>query len=273
MGFEREDKRYQMKISVLMALNVVDEYFERAYNSIINQSFKDFDFHIVANSMNDRDFFRLTTMVGRAENVFVHQIELPGLANALNYGLCHTQGEFIARMDADDISHPHRLESQYSAMVHEGLDLLGTRVDLIDSEGGILKQTFKFYETDSQIRKVLPYRNPIVHPSIMIRRSALLMVGGYKYGHMSEDHELFIRLARNPNTRFKNLNQTLFYYRRHHNQITSLRNAQKNFAEIGGFLFTEFLLTKNILYIVGIIAVQPKIRMLRHFFKKIMGEM
>ncbi|QWD68645.1 glycosyltransferase [Polynucleobacter sp. VK25] len=263
-----------MKISVLMAINSFDEYFEDAYLSIINQSFEDFDFHIIANGMSEHQYAALINRVQGGDNVCVHRLELSGLANALNYGLIYARGEFIARMDADDIAHPLRLESQYYEMIGgEGLDVLGTKVELIDSKGIVLQQTFKFYETNKEIRRVLPYRNPLVHPSLMIRRSALLSVGGYRYGHMSEDHELFIRLARNPEIRFKNVNKSLLFYRRHQGQITSVKNAKKNYAEISGFLFTEFLLTKNILYIVGIIAVHPRIRSLRHFFKKIMGVM
>lgn len=127
---------------------------------------------------------------------------------------------------------------------------------------------FLFYENDNSIRSVLPYRNPLLHPCLMIKKSLLYDLGGYKYGHMSEDHELFIRAARFPEVKFHNLNKVLFQYRRHSNQITSILNAEKNFYEICGFLFTEFLLTKNPKYILGMFIVHPSIRRLRLHIKK-----
>jgi hypothetical protein len=173
-------------------------------------------------------------------------------------------------MDADDISLKNRLELQYIYLEkNPHICLVGCDSNLIDDNGNILLQKFKFYEDDSSIRKYLPIRNTILHPAIMIRTKTLIKAGGYKYGHMSEDHELFIRIARDKENRFHNIGQVLFLYRRHTAQITDISNARKNFCEISGFLFTEFLLTLNLRYILGMFVVSPLGRRAVKFLRSI----
>jgi len=183
---------------------------------------------------------------------------LGGLANALNFGICQVRGKYIARMDADDISLPSRLKTQYDFLEnHPNIVLVGCDSKLIDASGNVLKQKFKFYQDNYSIRRMLPIRNTILHPAIMVRTELMLAMGGYKYGNMSEDHELFIRISRSNSNEFHNINKILFCYRRHPNQITDISRARKNFCEISGFLFTEFLLTLNFKYILGMCVVSP----------------
>jgi hypothetical protein len=109
----------------------------------------------------------------------------------------------------------------------------------------------------------------MLHPALMIRRKYLINVGGYRYGHMSEDHELFIRLSRDKDLQFENLEDLLFSYRRHADQITNIKHAHKHFSEITGFLITEFLLSGNPKYIIGSIAIFPWIRRMRMLLKNL----
>lgn len=256
------------KISVLMAVHKHDEFLDAAILSIINQSFKDFEFIIIANSASDDCLKYLIDYSKLDSRILIHSIPLPGLANALNHGLSIAKASLVARMDADDISHPDRLSHQYYYMINNPtVVIVGCKSDLIDSHDNVIG-VFPFFSDNELIRKVLPYRNPLLHPAIMMRKDVVLKVGGYRYGHMSEDHELFIRLARDPLLLFFNLDIVLFKYRRHDNQITSIRNAHKNYAEISGFLITEFILTKNPLYLVGSLAIHPLVRRIRNIVKK-----
>jgi hypothetical protein len=102
----------------------------------------------------------------------------------------------------------------------------------------------------------------------MFRKSALLSVQGYKYGHTSEDHEMFIRMARNPKIGFYNMDKVLFEHRRHDQQGTGLSRINVSYVEISGFLFTEFLLTHSPKYLFGMFVVHPWVRRTRMVLRK-----
>lgn len=252
-----------------MALNSYDVFTENAIKSIITQNFNDFEFLIITNNASLEVQNRVDSYVYSDERVKSFHLPFSGLANALNFGLIQAKGEYIARMDSDDISLPDRFFNQINYLIKNPMvSILGCRAILIDENDNKIGD-FPFYENNTTIRSALPYRNPLLHPCLMIKKDLLYYLGGYKYGHMSEDHELFIRAARIPEVNFHNLDTVLFKYRRHPNQITSISNAKKNCCEICGFLFTEFLLTKNPKYILGMMVVNPFLRRLRLKLKKI----
>jgi glycosyltransferase involved in cell wall biosynthesis len=262
-----ENKTMIPFVSVVMAVNRLDMFLTDAINSILDQSIVNLEFIIIANNCSDDLWNFLQTFKDSRLRLF--RLPMGGLANALNFGICQSKSKYIARMDADDISFPSRLKSQFDFLENnKAVVLVGCDSNLIDENGGLLQQKFKFFHSDFQIRRVLPMRNPILHPAIMIRTEIMLAMGGYKYGHMSEDHELFIRIARNKDYQFHNINEVLFNYRRHPNQITDISRARKNFCEIAGFLFTEFLLTFNIKYIIGMCLVSPIARKTLSFARK-----
>jgi hypothetical protein len=92
---------------------------------------------------------------------------------------------------------------------------------------------------------------------------------GYLYGNTAEDHELFLRIVRNKNSKLYNLPKELFFYRRHDSQLTNIKNAETAFNNISGFLFTEFLFSYNPIYLIGIIANHPFLRRMRMVYRKI----
>jgi hypothetical protein len=146
---------------------------------------------------------------------------------------------------------------------------VGCRVTLVDGRGETVNQKFKFFEDDQEIRRAIKYRMPLCHPAIICRADTLFVHSGYMYGNTSEDHELYLRIARNPNNLFKNLPDLLLSYRRHENQLSSYSNAKGAYCNIGGFLFTEFLRTWNPVYLFGIVATHPLLRKGRHLIRKV----
>jgi len=104
---------------------------------------------------------------------------------------------------------------------------------------------------------------------LMFRSDLLLSLKGYAYGHTSEDHELFLRVARLTGYKFYNIPDLLFYYRRHTFQLSTNKVASSAFKNISGFLFTEFLYEKDPKYIFGMIASHPLMRSLRALYRKI----
>lgn len=135
-----------------------------------------------------------------------------GLAASLNLGLSHCQFEYVARMDADDLCAPERLEQQLKFMqANSRVDIVGTFVMEIDNKGA-----------KGAIRKMPPQHNellsklwtcPLLHPTVMFRKALIESVGGYDPSlRRRQDYELWFRCAQHGAT-FANIPQVLFYYR------------------------------------------------------------
>jgi glycosyltransferase involved in cell wall biosynthesis len=245
----------------------VDSYLPIAIDSLKKQTFNKFNCHLLVSHLDKREMLMLDSLVSKDVRFMVHKLNLNGIAFALNYGLNISTSRYIARMDGDDISHPLRFEKQIAFLEENpSYVAVGCRVDLIDQNGHSINKSFKFYENDFEIRRALKYRMPFCHPAMIFRSKTIIASNGYMYGNTAEDHELYLRLARDSNYLFKNLSDNLFSYRRHQSQLTNIKNSKKAFCNIAGFLFTEFLLSYNPIYIVGIIINHPLIRRIRNFF-------
>ena len=254
------------RVTVLMALNRMDAYLEPAIDSILGQTFKDFEFLIIADA----------SCPGLAEKVLDlarvdNRIKLlranigGGAAFSRNLGISDARGEYLAIMDGDDVSLADRFALQVEYLDRNPYaGVVGCRVQMIDKNSQNIPRTFRYYQTDEQIRKVLPYRDPLPNPGLMLRKSVVIGIQGYRYANSgAEDYEMFIRMARNPNIKFHNLDRVLLNYRRHSSQITNPSRMKGQFADISGFLFTEFLLTHSPKYLFGMLILHPWIRRFR----------
>ena len=256
------------EISCILPLTSFDSFSCIAIESVLNQSFSDFELLLLCNNMELHDFDLFKKKYSDYINIRFFYLNLPGLSFALNYGLNESRGKFIARMDDDDFSFPDRFLLQYKFLVdNPEYCIVGCRVNLIDFDSNTIG-SFPFVESHKKIIKFLPYRNTLCHPALMFRKDTLLKIGGYKFGFMSEDHELFLRVSMVDGNLIHNLDKVLFNYRRHHNQITDSSNRKKHFAEISSFLFLYFLKTKNLKFIFGIFWVLPFIRSLKDLIKR-----
>ena len=254
------------RVSVLMALNRMDAYLEPAIASILDQSFRDFEFLIIVDSSCPGLTERVQYLGRGDERIKILHADIGGgAAFSRNLGITDARGEYIAIMDGDDISHPERFEDQVEHLdTHPDICVVGCRVQMIDENSNKIARAFRFFQTNEQIRSVLPYRDPLPNPGLMLRRSTVIGVQGYRYGHSgAEDYEMFIRMARNPKIKFHNLDKVLLDYRRHSLQLTDPSKMKWRFADISGFLFTEFLLTHSPKYIFGMLILHPWTRRLR----------
>ena len=171
-----------------------EPYLQEAIESILNQTFEDFEFIIINDGSTDAsqgiiDSFNDCRLV-------VIQQENIGLTKSLNKGLKIACGEYIARQDADDISLPYRFEKQVSFLnENPNIALLGTYCIDINHRGESVSRR-KYPTTDEEIRDNLIKWNSFCHTSIMMRKEALKEVGGYdeqfKY---SQDYDLWFRIA------------------------------------------------------------------------------
>jgi glycosyltransferase involved in cell wall biosynthesis len=259
------------RVSIIMAVNRIDGYLQAAIDSILNQTFSNFELLVIADSGCPGLSEQVLQCAGGDRRIRIVTARIGGgVAFSRNLGIVEARGEYVAVMDGDDVSRPDRLRRQAEFLDRNpDIDVVGCRVQMIDQTSKNLARGFRYFETDAQIRKVLPYRVPIPHPAVMFRKRALIRLQGYKYGHSGEDYEMFIRMARDRTIRFYNLNEVLLEYRRHGVQLTHASQLQQQYAEISGFLFTEFLLTHSPKYLLGMLILHPWVRRTRLAWRKL----
>ncbi|MXV28893.1 glycosyltransferase [Aeromonas veronii] len=228
-------------ISVLLATNKIDEYLWLAIDSILEQKDIDFELIVIANGLEcDQVFSDISARLASTERVILLKTPVPQLAYALNLGLSSANTDIIARMDADDIALPTRLVSQYSYMTKNGLDLVGTDIFVIDSQG--LYKGKKEYPRGDMINKLLPFRNCFCHPSVMCKKKMLYDVRGYNSGFNSEDYDLWLRAMR-LGVKWDNMSEPLLQYRVH---LSSAQGTRLAYAECLALSVREFFLKKSL---------------------------
>lgn len=153
-------------------------------------------------------------------------IELAGhdnLVAQLNHGLELARARYVARMDADDLCEPHRLEVQRRFLdEHPEIDVVGSHVTIIDA-GGVTRG-IRYYPTEpSAIRSAMQRFNPMAHPAVMFRRQSVREAGGYRYPERAaQDYELWARMA-GAGQQFANCDEALLRYRIHPHAIKARR--------------------------------------------------
>lgn len=183
------------KISVVMAVYNGLPYLQEAVESIFNQTYKNLEFIVIDDASTDRSWNLLKSIKDK-RLVLMQNAKNVGLAASLNKALKKAKGEFIARMDADDVSMPKRLETQFNFMMkNPDIDLCGTWVDRINSNGKTLGQT-KFPQKDKSIKKLLAWQPSIVHPTFFARAQFFKALNYYdpKFDY-AEDYELLVRAS------------------------------------------------------------------------------
>ena len=258
-------------VSIIMPLARVDGFVRKSLTSVFEQTYQDYELIIVcpdeiADTARNEIIFS-----GLERKTRIITTPLGGITFALNLGIVASSGKYIARWDSDDLCEKDRLMLQAEYLnKNPEVAVLGTRVVIIDeNDRPVLNHHVKFFEFDRDIRRALKYRQPLLHSVLMLRREVLFNVKGYLYGHTSEDHEMFIRIARDKKIKFYNLPNVITLYRRHSNQLSDFSRSKINFAEVSGFLFCEFLLTKDFAYLLGIIANHPFLRSFRRFWRNL----
>ncbi len=118
-----------------------------------------------------------------------------GLAAALNRGLQSCRFDIVARADADDISVPHRFAVQVPMMARRRLDLLGSAIAEFNDDEYQTGLVRRMPQSEAEIRRVITYRDPFNHPTVVFRRSAVEAAGGYQHVDHMEDYWLFARMV------------------------------------------------------------------------------
>jgi len=201
---------YKPKISVIMSVYNGEGYLREAVESILNQTFTDFEFIIVNDGSTDGSLEIIQSYKDERIKV-INNGENIGLTKSLNKALKQARGEYIARQDADDISLSNRFEEQIKYFEeHPEVSLLGTSIYSIDKDGKIVGKRIALANPVKQLSK----GNQFSHGSVMVKKGVVDQLGGYneliKY---SQDYELWLRIAKHYEVR--NLTQVLCEMRFH----------------------------------------------------------
>jgi glycosyltransferase involved in cell wall biosynthesis len=200
------------QISVIMPVYNAEKYLKQAIESILNQTYQHFEFIIINDGSNDNSKNIINSFNDERIRIFNNDENI-GIVETLNKGIKLSIGKYIARMDADDISLPDRLEKQIFFMEkNQEVGLCSGNVISIDKNGDIISKEW-WRENTMPIEWLLIWENPIAHPTTMIRKKTLIENDLYydKKSLHSEDYDLWCRIALC--SKIIRLKDVLIYYR------------------------------------------------------------
>lgn len=195
-------------------------YMREAFDSILNQTFRDFEYIVINDGSTDNSLDILAEYAKKDPRIRVASHGNKGYIAALNEGLEVARAEFIARMDADDVAMPDRFEKQIAHLrANPDCVVVGGRVLLIDSDGAPLREMCdEFAHEDIDAAHLAGRGGAIIHPAMMARRSAIVKIGRYSAAYpWAEDLDFFLRLAEVG--RVANLRDIVLRYRQHLSSI------------------------------------------------------
>lgn len=185
-------------ISVIMsAFNESEEEISLAIKSVLNQTYTNFEFIIINDNPGNLQLEKILEDFSKQDSriCLLRNKQNVGLAGSLNRGIAVARGEYIARMDADDISLPDRFETQLDFLKKNNLDLISGFTIIIDEKGNeaLSEAQTAIYES-LDLSEILKYGDAIRHPTVMGKVSAFREVGGYRELVPAEDYDIWLRM-------------------------------------------------------------------------------
>ena len=215
------------KISVILSVYNSEKYLKPAIVSILNQTFKDFEFLIIDDASTDNSGKITKKFAAKDKRIMlINNKKRLGLTKSLNKAIRLAQGKYIARMDADDISLPDRLKKQTDFLdKNKEIAFCGTAIIYINEKGERLKKDV--YPLDyPALKEAVLHFCPFKHPTLIFRKNILLKENGYNEDfQFAQDYELVLRLLQ----KYKgaNLKEPLLLYRIGDNKSISVKNLKK----------------------------------------------
>jgi glycosyltransferase involved in cell wall biosynthesis len=245
------DSHQDPKVSVIMAVKDGRGFLRQAIDSVLGQSFGDFEFIIIDDGSSDGTLPIIENYADPRIRLLINRDHL-GLSASLNAGLNAARGEYIARMDADDVCLPERLERQVRFLDrHPRIVVLGTGIRLIDEQGRAI-QDVRLPADNDLIKWQLCFLNPIAHPSAMMRRAAVRQAGGYDPGLThAQDYDLWWRLS--AGNQLANLSDILMLLRQHPGQVSQANRSEQ-------FEFGIKIIQKHLSSLLGHVIAEDVIR-------------
>ncbi len=223
-------------VSVLLPVRDAGPYLRDCIASLDRQTLTDFEVVVVDDGSVDGSAEILDAWAGRDSRVRVRHLPPSGLVAALNLGIESCRAPLVARMDADDISHPRRLELQAGILdAQPGIGVVSCLVRHFRWHR--VGEGFRIYEawlnslvTPGEIARERFVESPVAHPSVMVRRGLFEQMGGYRDFGGPEDYDLWLRLLER-GVAISKIDRTLYFWREHGERLTRVdgRYSVENF--------------------------------------------
>lgn len=241
--YDAEKYKYSVLMSVYHRENPI--FFRESIESMLSQSIKPDELVIVKDGPLTKELDEvISEYESRTNTVIVSIDENVGLGKALNLGLNACNNSFVARMDSDDISENNRCELQLSELIkNDELSLIGSAVLEFNGNKDNILSRKNVVEKHEDILKIIKYKNPLNHPTVMFRRNDVLSVGSYEHFPFNEDYFLWIKMIEK-NYRFGNINIPLVRMRV--NDETYLRRGGWDYYLTQRRIF-KYMLNKNLI--------------------------
>lgn len=230
------------RVSVLMPCYNASATLDLAIESILGQSLVDFEAIVVDDGSDDETHARLQKWARRDARIRVLAQSHAGIVQALNLGLGYCQADYVARMDADDVSLPERLDQQANFLdKNPSIDLVSCQVRGFPSDQ--VREGFLVYLewlndliSDDDIRREIFVESPLPHPSVMFRKQKVLTLGAYQEHTWAEDYDLWLRMYL-AGLHFAKIPQVLVEWREHEERLTRTdsRYSLENFLRAKAF--------------------------------------
>lgn len=204
----------------------VDRFLEESIESILHQTFTDFEFIIVDYGSTDSSKSIVECSAHKDPRVRLYEIPHCGLGEARNAACSLARGRYIAMMDADDVAVPERLQLEFDFMErHPNVGLLGGAVQWINGRGQVL-YIARVPTRDEDLRNSMAVHNPFWQPTVLLRKEAFIRSGGYRDAFApTEDYDLWLRVTEH--FQCANLNDVMLRYRMHPQQISIRKKKQQ----------------------------------------------
>lgn len=218
-------------VSVIMSTyNESENYIRSSINSILEQTLHDLELIVVIdNPENEAAVTAVNAFASEDSRVKIlcNENNL-GLVRSLNKAISAAHGEILARMDADDISLPQRLEKQLAFLEREQFDIVGAVTQYID-ENGMPVAGGHTYKTEEQLKQLFQFENGLCHPTWMVRRKVYEELNGYRDIDSCEDYDFLLR-AMEKGYRLGMVDEVLLFYRYNLNGISQSREFRQFLA-------------------------------------------
>ena len=255
-------------ISVLMPAYNAEEYIAEAIESILNQTFKDYEFIIVDDCSTDNTWQIIKKYIKKDSRIKAHKNEKNlGIAGNRNKLISMAKGDYIIWQDADDISMPYRLEKQYKFMEENPeVGILGGWLQFFNKNGNL---SVRKYATDDKVlrRKIFIY-SPVAQPAAIIRKKLLDEVGKYDLKYPpAEDIDMSFRIG--VKCKFANLPEIIIKYRENNNSATFTKlkkieldtiEIRKKYVKNPMYKITFFDQIYNFIQYISIFTIPPKLK-------------
>ena len=212
-------------ISVLMPVYNSARYLPQAVESVLAQTFGDFEFIVINDGSTDDSEAILRKYAASDSRIRLISRPNTGYVVALNEALQLASGEFIARMDGDDVCLPRRFERQVDFLrEHSEVVLVGGRVEIIDEGGRLVLRSDVPLDNDSLQKALLEGKNLIGHPTVMVRRQVMNDLGGYNVDAMpAEDLDMWLRVSEVG--KVANVPEFILQYRQHAKSVSATKHT------------------------------------------------